>query len=161
MIGLADAEPAGQISYGRLRMRESRLSLWQDCGSRSFFWDPGFAQAVNDAVPSGDRTRIVARYVGAITGDAESRVDCESHSSLGAGAAARPASKVRRESALDVFVTVPPSGYRRECGRATLQPQRFRAARQSDLVEHPRHLVFFPGEAQRTGAKLRPSARAR
>jgi REP-associated tyrosine transposase len=45
--------------------------------------------------------------------------------------------------------------------RATLQPQRFRAARQSDLVGHPRDLVFFPGEAPRTGAKLRPSARAR
>src|ERR1700682_2693024 len=44
---------------------------------------------------------------------------------------------------------------------ATRQPHRFHAARQPDLVGHPRQLVFFPAAAQRTGARLRPSARAR
>jgi hypothetical protein len=34
-----------------------------------------------------------------------------------AGAAAKAASKVRRESALDMYVTVPPSGYRRDFRR--------------------------------------------
>ena len=45
--------------------------------------------------------------------------------------------------------------------RATPQLKRFRAARQPDLVGNPRHLLSMPGEAQRTGAKRRPSAPAR
>ena len=45
--------------------------------------------------------------------------------------------------------------------RATPQLKRFRAARQPDLVGNPSHLLSMPGEAQRTGAKRRPSAPAR
>jgi hypothetical protein len=45
--------------------------------------------------------------------------------------------------------------------RATPQPKRFRVARQSDLIGQPRQLVSFRREAQRTGARLRPSACAR
>src|SRR5271157_3481276 len=55
-----------------------------NCSSgRAFFRDPGSAQAVNIALPLGDRSRMVARSIGAKSGDGESRDDRQSGLSLG------------------------------------------------------------------------------
>jgi hypothetical protein len=66
---------------GPLR-RQERHSHGLGGGSRSCLRNSGLAQAVNDALPSGDRSRIVARRTGEKSRDAECRVDRKSCPSL-------------------------------------------------------------------------------
>jgi hypothetical protein len=48
----------------------------------SFLRQPGLAPVINEAFPSSDRSGIVARSVGANSGDAESRVQRQSRPNL-------------------------------------------------------------------------------
>src|SRR5271166_2088565 len=76
--------PALQLIGGpRPEPLRRRRGLPPAGGRRSLFGDSGFAQAINDALPSGDRSRIVARRTGANSGDGESRVHRQSRPNLG------------------------------------------------------------------------------